>query len=176
MRLDEERMFGYGPYKVDEFQVNFLYGLNDLCKKYVTDRRMKILELGGNDGVSTNLFSQYSDYVTCVDIIQTVKMRSLLNSNNKIKFYNMRFQDFFQNLNQKFDLIYIDGDHSYESAFRDINQSLPYIVDGGFISGHDYNSMTPGVIEAVNKIFKSNDVEVYSDSSWIIKIKFNNEL
>jgi predicted O-methyltransferase YrrM len=107
-------------------------------------------------------------------MVQTPKMKALLTTNDKITFYQMKFQDFFQNFDKKFDLIYIDGDHSYESVLRDIEQSLSMLVNGGLLSGHDHNSNFPGVIEAVNKIFNSKEVEVFSDSSWILKV--NNEL
>lgn len=37
-----------------------------------------------------------------------------------------------------FDVIYIDGDHSYEGVKRDLELSLPKLKRGGFLCGHDY--------------------------------------
>ena len=49
-----------------------------------------------------------------------------------------------------FDLIYIDGDHSYEGCKKDIEAWLPKVKR--FLIGDDYNK--PGVKQAVNEIFK----------------------
>jgi len=36
------------------------------------------------------------------------------------------------------DIIYIDGDHSYEGVKEDLNNAFPKIKKGGWIMGHDY--------------------------------------
>ena len=38
----------------------------------------------------------------------------------------------------KYDIIYIDADHSYNGVKRDIELSFKKIKNGGFIMGHDY--------------------------------------
>ncbi len=80
-----------------------------------------------------------------------------------------------------FDVVYIDGDHAYESCLKDIQNSIPLLKDGGVICGDDLNMQLneveyeitwanrdidgtiidtksshayhPGVTLAVNKIF-----------------------
>jgi hypothetical protein len=37
-----------------------------------------------------------------------------------------------------FDMVYIDGDHHYESVIKDIKTWLPKVKKGGIIAGHDY--------------------------------------
>jgi len=37
-----------------------------------------------------------------------------------------------------FDVIYIDGDHSYQGVKRDLQLALKKVRPGGFICGHDY--------------------------------------
>merc|ERR1712046_91775 len=54
------------------------------------------------------------------------------------------------------DLVYIDGDHSYEAVREDIKAWLPKIRRGGIISGHDYHIMA--VARAVNEFAVSRDV------------------
>jgi len=44
---------------------------------------------------------------------------------------------FFENNAKRFDLIFIDGDHDYRQARRDLTNSLRVINEGGFIVLHD---------------------------------------
>ena len=59
--------------------------------------------------------------------------------------------------NQPIDLLYIDGDHSYEGVKADILGWSPHVRPGGFILGHDYEThpgcMFPGVARAVDEIY-----------------------
>lgn len=48
------------------------------------------------------------------------------------------------------DMVYIDGDHSYDGCTRDILAWFPKISSGGILAGHDYHNITPvGVRKAV---------------------------
>jgi hypothetical protein len=38
-----------------------------------------------------------------------------------------------------YDIIYIDGDHSYEGCKKDLTESFNKIKHGGYIMGHDYD-------------------------------------
>lgn len=167
MRLDVERMEGYGDYTVDNYRVNYLFGLNDICHKYIKNN-FTILELGVNNGVSTQLFCNYSKNVSGVDIKKTDRFENMLLNNKNLKFYNMSFVDFFNINTEKYDFIYIDGSHKYEDVKSDILNCLKILKKNGILSGHDYNSTCPGVIKAVDEIF--GDVEVFDDSSWLKKI------
>lgn len=50
-----------------------------------------------------------------------------------------------------FDMVFIDGDHSYESVRDDILAWLPCVVDGGILCGHDFHH--PPVRQAVTEFF-----------------------
>jgi SAM-dependent methyltransferase len=56
-----------------------------------------------------------------------------------------------------FDMIYIDGDHSYEGVKMDIEASVPRLADGGYLVFNDYTYWSPcenmayGIIQAVNE-------------------------
>ncbi len=67
---------------------------------------------------------------------------------------------------RKFDFVYIDGDHAYESCKQDIELWLPKIRSGGMIGGHDYCAACPGVIQAVDEKFGKPD-RTFIDSSWL---------
>jgi len=62
-----------------------------------------------------------------------------------------------------FDLIYIDGDHSYEGVKKDLNVSYEKTKKGGFIMGHDYtNERFPGVVKAVNEFCDEKELNIDS--------------
>ena len=49
------------------------------------------------------------------------------------------------------DAVFIDADHTYEAARRDIANWMPKVRKGGILAGHDYIHTWPGVIQAVNE-------------------------
>lgn len=64
------------------------------------------------------------------------------------------------------DLVFIDGDHSYEAVRRDILQFAPKVKGGGVLSGHDYGN-SDDVRRAVRELLGSCPT---SRSSWAIRI------
>jgi len=68
----------------------------------------------------------------------------------------------------EYNMVFLDGLHSYEQVKAEIEAYLPLIKDGGIISGHDYNNTWKGVIKAVNEAFGSG-VEVMGDC-WYVKL------
>ena len=73
------------------------------------------------------------------------------------------------------DLVFIDGDHSYEGVRADIDAWLPKVKKGGFITGHGYDNTNKygdafkGVDRAVHETF-GDDFEVDSDHVWIARV------
>lgn len=50
------------------------------------------------------------------------------------------------------DLVFIDGDHTYQQVREDIWMWLPHIVEGGILCGHDYGwEKWPGVKQAFDE-------------------------
>jgi predicted O-methyltransferase YrrM len=67
------------------------------------------------------------------------------------------------------DLLYIDADHSYEAVCADLAAWVPFVQQGGWVSGHDYdNPECPGVRKAVDERF--NHVILFRDKSWAVKL------
>ena len=64
-----------------------------------------------------------------------------------------------------FDLIYIDGDHSYNGVRADIESYAPLLNDGGVLVGDDYSDPRFEVARAVKDSL--GDVEVLVDNFWI---------
>jgi hypothetical protein len=71
-----------------------------------------------------------------------------------------------------FDMVYIDGIHTFEHVYADVGYWLPKVRKGGLISGHDYgHSKFPEVKEAVDKWFGEENIEVWRRRIWIKRIE-----
>jgi len=53
----------------------------------------------------------------------------------------MDSDDAVSHIKDKFDYIYIDGDHHYEQVKRDILNYLPFVKDDGILCGDDYHPL-----------------------------------
>ena len=169
--LNTERMKGLEPYILENFQINYLFGLNDLCEKYIKNDFV-ILELGSNDGVSSTLFSFFAKKVVCVDSQKTESLSKVILENDNIIFNHTSFENFYNTDGDfKYDLIYIDGNHDFNSVYNDIEMFKQKVKEGGYLSGHDCNPSTPEVRVAIESHFPNEEIILFSDSSWLIKIK-----
>ncbi len=74
---------------------------------------------------------------------------------------------------EEISLLFVDGDHSYESVCRDIDLYLPRLKMGGFVVFHDVVPGDPGVVKAVHDRVMSRPSEYRMmdrvDSSVIIR-------
>ena len=82
---------------------------------------------------------EYSNTYERINLVsEFVQSRdSLLQNFNSIQYYSIPSTSFLLNCSQKFDLIWIDGDHSYPQVCIDIVQSLNLLADGGFVMVDD---------------------------------------
>jgi len=86
--------------------------------------------LSPDDIISLGYSKKYADLHGC-----------LLDSNrDKIEIIYANSRNFdFSTLGKKFDLIFIDGDHSYEGVRSDTNKVIPFLRDeNSIIVWHDY--------------------------------------
>ena len=58
--------------------------------------------------------------------------------------------------NESVDIIFIDGNHSYEYVYKDIVKYSPKLRPNGILTGHDIDY--PGVNKAVKELVKNFDV------------------
>ena len=57
--------------------------------------------------------------------------------------YKMTSDEFFANyISQKYDIVFVDGLHLAEQAYKDITNSLIHLNEGGIIVVHDCNPVT----------------------------------
>jgi len=69
------------------------------------------------------------------------------------------------------DLVFIDGDHSYEAVRADIKAWLPTLKPSGVLAGHDFYKPFPGVIQAVTEAFSWELLEWLPDTIWYLRRK-----
>lgn len=58
-------------------------------------------------------------------------------------------------------VLFIDGDHSYEGCKRDIDAWYPHMVKGGVMLFHDADDTSPGVVKAVEEFAKNHKLKVW---------------
>lgn len=56
----------------------------------------------------------------------------------EVNFHVSSATEFFRGNKERFDLVFVDGDHSYAAALNDIGYAIEAIADGGLIVLHDY--------------------------------------
>jgi len=65
------------------------------------------------------------------------------------------------------DVVFIDGDHTYDFVKADILAWMPKVKSGGWLCGHDYRPEDPGVIKAVDELLPNRTVK---GSCWVVDI------
>ncbi|MEE8370475.1 MAG: class I SAM-dependent methyltransferase [Dehalococcoidia bacterium] len=70
--------------------------------------------------------------------------------------------------NRSFDFVFIDADHTLAGVVQDITLWAPKVALGGWVMGHDYQAIYPGVREAVDTLL--GDVEKFDDSVWGVPV------
>ena len=75
-----------------------------------------------------------------------------------LAFYYMKSEQASHHIGE-IDLLFVDGDHEYESVKRDLELFGENIKQGGFLTAHDYgNDGLPGVKKAIDE---------YIDHHWV---------
>lgn len=108
-----------------------LFHLNPL-KLYLVDMWEPNAELisGDQDGNNVRFISSES---------ALNKVKEKYSQYNNISIQQMKSTDFLLSIeDNSLDMIYIDGDHSYEGVKSDLLLSFNKIKNGGYIMGHDY--------------------------------------
>lgn len=70
----------------------------------------------------------------------------------------------------KVDMLFVDGDHSYQGCRSDVEQFSLLVRDGGIICGHDYNNQVrhQGVRDCVEDLFGAA-VKTHGTIWWVTK-------
>jgi predicted O-methyltransferase YrrM len=67
------------------------------------------------------------------------------------------FAEVIDSSDKQLDFIFIDGDHSYERCYEDLNLWYDLVRPNGLFSGHDYS--LPGVNKAIADFRKSRNIK-----------------
>jgi MMP 1-O-methyltransferase len=66
---------------------------------------------------------------------------------------SVEFADKWKNITgRKINLLFIDGDHSYEGVKSDFEAWYPHVKRGGMIAFHDYSERWPGVMKFIDEV------------------------
>ena len=86
--------------------------------------------------------------------------------------YKMTSDDFFEkHINQKYDIVFVDGLHIFEQVYKDIINSLKNLNENGIIVIHDCNPIT----EITQRRERASDA--WHGDVWkaIVKLRIENE-
>lgn len=102
----------------------------------------KILEIGTYKGHTTWAFGRLAKKIgaSVVTVDCAPQLSHLNNWDFPVEFrkmYSLKFFEEARNAGEKFDFIFVDGDHSYKSALDDINGALSVLSEEGAIAVHD---------------------------------------
>jgi hypothetical protein len=104
----------------------------------------------GNDIIWTNLDEEYINVKNMFSNYKNVYIH---------KGFSYDILDSFED--NHFDMIYIDGDHSYNGVKTDLNSAFLKVKNGGLICGHDYiSSKFEGVVRAVDEFCNEHNLEI----------------
>lgn len=145
---------------------NFVGGLIDLLLK---TRPKSVIEIGSDQGVSTEVFLLLCDRVVAVDPWYSVTPRHAFDNAvgrytnlEVVQGYSPQALDRFDA--GEFDLAYIDGAHTYDNVRADIIASQRVVRRGGWIGGHDFH-MEP-VARAILSLLPHP--MLFNDGSWLV--------
>lgn len=152
------------------------YGLGEMIQKL---SQPKVLEIGCDVGDTSQflLDSNPECVLTCIDPYanyvdwngKNINDRESVHQGflNRLQKYGNRFnliRDYSDNVAEKFsdeyfDVIFIDGLHTYEQVKKDCENFYSKVKTGGIFSGHDYG-VIQGVAQAVDEFAKQIGKEI----------------
>ena len=167
-----------GRYSEDWFSYNIKYLSRIIYKYKIADEKINILEIGSYEGLSTVFFlsTLKNSKIYCVDPFIDFE-------ENKDKDFNQVFENFKYNtrifeqrirlskstsdaffekgINEKFDIIYIDGNHHADNVYKDATNSFNLLNKKGLMIFDDflwnyYKEINLNPIGGVKKFLSEN--------------------
>ena len=91
-----------------------------------------------------------------------------LKSYNSVEFIKKMSDDALDDIPNKIDFVYIDGNHSYENVKRDLNNYYAKLKKGGYLCGHDCFFPNLGVQKAVLEFAANKTFIHFGVDDWLI--------
>lgn len=179
----------YRPTRAGGVQINTSMTVHEAERLRELATGKRVLEVGSAFGFSTITMGQHAASLVAVDphdgrarngnayeYEMLAGSLEVLRSNlrdagltNKVEIRVGRSQDLLPELlyaDYEFDLVFIDGDHSYAATLRDLRDALRLLSPDGVLAVHDYGEDTcPGVQRAVDKMFPDGPRRL-TDTLW----------
>lgn len=118
-------------------------------------RKPIVVEIGSENGMSASLFARFSPFahIVCIEIDESANFMHNLEAvglhENIIPLYgNSSKMDWakestaYLRPKPEIDLLFIDGDHSFDGALADLRNFAPHVADGGWLLLHDCACVT----------------------------------
>ena len=149
-------------------------------------QKLEVLEIGLDVGISAKTFLEFPNIkLTSVDSgIVEIGIREIETlDTGRWSFYPTSSDKYFANFancKKEYDIIFVDGDHSYTQTKKDIDNAWKFIKEGGILLGHDFlhksnftNNIDCGVTQAFREFLveKNVNAEVYPPDPGIILIR-----
>lgn len=141
----------------------YIVPLSKLVGKY---KPKKGLEIGFCWGASAFAYLENSDGTLLSIDLADHKGKESAFKNTYGNRWNIIYGDshkLLPEIKEKFDYIYVDGEHWYEDAKADIRDSWPLLKKGGIMVCDDYNDheREGGVLKALNEFAQENKLEIH---------------
>ena len=170
-------------------------GLKNLCDKYLKPNSV-IVEIGSYAGESAEIFlesgkvskiicidpwengydnSDESSYKAPMSFVESIFDKKTSRFGDKVLKLKMTAEEAHSSIEDgSVDLIYLDGEHTYEANERYLNLYNSKLKSDGFMCGHDWGYGELGKTghsqtEAVRLFFDSEPIDVFPDNSWVYK-------
>lgn len=174
-----------------------IHGLENLCEKYLKPNSV-VIEIGSYAGESAEIFlksgkvstiicidpwengydnTDESSFKAPMDFVESIFDEKTKPFGDKVVKLKMPAEEAYSLIEDNFaDLIYLDGEHTYEANERYLNLYNQKLKDNGYMCGHDWGFGELGKTghsqtEAIRLFFKSEPIEVFPDNSWVYNKK-----
>jgi predicted O-methyltransferase YrrM len=148
-------------------------------------RGKRVLEIGSFCGKSTICMAQVAEGVTCIDPFDAratsetgdtlaefnvnVDRYGLLHKVNALRGPTSEVAPTLES--DSFDLVFIDGDHSFEAVGLDISHAERLLVPGGLIAFHDFDRPIDVQVTAAVKAYLSRGAELLQVAGTVAVVK-----
>jgi predicted O-methyltransferase YrrM len=136
--LEENWSKSRNTFKIQQEKSEWMEVLKLLSEQ---NKKFDILEIGAHDGGSSYSLSKFASSMITID--NNIKCRfntQILKEHCDYTYIggNSHSNEIFNKVkDKKFDVLFIDGDHSYEGVKQDYNMYKPLVKKGGTIIFHD---------------------------------------